>query len=140
MFSTTNVSDKWNMHGFGRMLSYEQYLEEKSCLWLSSFKKKIDQTSWRTNLKSCAYHCDFNLFQMIYKYISVSSEDFGSFKFHERKYSTRNLDDMHPIWATCLKLRRVVLHEKFARPFTTNKFFERIQILKEWKFHRLVQL
>ena len=30
--------------------------------------------------------------------------------------------------------------EKFARPFTTNKFFERIQIVKEWKFHRLVQL
>ena len=30
--------------------------------------------------------------------------------------------------------------EKIARPFTTNKFFERIQILKEWKFHRLVQL
>ena len=30
------------------MLSYEQYPEEKSRLWLSSLKKKIDQTSWRT--------------------------------------------------------------------------------------------
>ena len=39
MFSTKNVSEKWNMHGFGRMLSYEQYPEEKSRLWLSSFKK-----------------------------------------------------------------------------------------------------
>ena len=34
------------MHGFGRMLSYEQYPEEKSRLWLSSFKK-IDQPSCR---------------------------------------------------------------------------------------------
>ena len=30
MFSTTNVSDKWNLRGFERMLSYEQYPEEKS--------------------------------------------------------------------------------------------------------------
>ena len=41
MFSTTNVSDKWNVRGFERMLSYEQYPEEKSRLWLSSFKKLI---------------------------------------------------------------------------------------------------
>ena len=27
IFSTTNVSDKWNMRGFERMLSYEQYPE-----------------------------------------------------------------------------------------------------------------
>ena len=39
MFSTTNVSDKWNVQGFERMLSYEQYPEEKSRLWSSSFKK-----------------------------------------------------------------------------------------------------
>ena len=52
MFSTTNVSDKWNMHGFGRMLSYEQYPEEKSRLWLSSFKKTIDQPSWRTTRRN----------------------------------------------------------------------------------------
>ena len=43
MFSTTNVSDKWNMHGFGRVLSYEQYPEEKSQIMY---------------LKSCAYHPD----------------------------------------------------------------------------------
>ena len=30
--------------------------------------------------------------------------------------------------------------ENFARPFTTDKLFERIQILNEWKFHRLIQL
>ena len=47
MFSTTNVSDKWNVRGFERMLSYEQYPEEKSCLWLSPLEK-IDQPSWRT--------------------------------------------------------------------------------------------
>ena len=52
MFSTTNVSEKFNMHGFGRMLSYEQNPEEKSRLWLSSFKKKIDQTSWRTTRRN----------------------------------------------------------------------------------------
>ena len=52
MFSTTNVSDKWNMQGFQRMLPYEQYPEEKSRLWLSSFKKKIDQPSWRTTRRN----------------------------------------------------------------------------------------
>ena len=39
------------MHGFGRMLSYEQYPEEKSRLWLSSLKK-IDQPSWRTTRRT----------------------------------------------------------------------------------------
>ena len=66
MFSTTNVSDKWNVRGFERMLSYEQYPEEKSCLWLSSKKKKKliklhgGQLDVTTNiyLKSCAYHAD----------------------------------------------------------------------------------
>ena len=33
------------------MLSYRQYLEEKSRLWLSSFKK-IDQPSWRTTQRN----------------------------------------------------------------------------------------
>ena len=51
MFSTTNVSDKWNVRGFERMLSYEQYPEEKSRLCLSSFKK-IDQPSWRTTRRN----------------------------------------------------------------------------------------
>ena len=39
MFSTTNVSDERNVQGFERMLSYEQYPENKSRLWPSSFKK-----------------------------------------------------------------------------------------------------
>ena len=30
--------------------------------------------------------------------------------------------------------------ENFARPFTTDKLFERIQIFNEWRFHRLIQL
>ena len=30
--------------------------------------------------------------------------------------------------------------ENFARPFITNKLFERIQILNEWKFRLLFQL
>ena len=34
------------MQGFERMLSYEQYPEEKSRLWLSPLKK-IDQSSWK---------------------------------------------------------------------------------------------
>ena len=65
MFSTTNVSNKWNIHGFGRMLSYEQYPEEKSCLWLSSFKKKLIKlngglldVTLNIYLKSCIYHPD----------------------------------------------------------------------------------
>ena len=52
-------------YGFGRMLSYEQYPEEKSRLWLSSFKKQLinlhgGQLDVTTNiyLKSCAYHPD----------------------------------------------------------------------------------
>ena len=49
--STTNLSEKWNVEGFKRMLSYEQHLEEKSCLWSSSFKK-IDQPSWRTTRRN----------------------------------------------------------------------------------------
>ena len=44
MFSTTNVSDEWKVRGFKRMLSYEQYPEEKSRFWLSSFKK-----NWSTS-------------------------------------------------------------------------------------------
>ena len=65
MFPTTNVSDKWKLRGFDRMLSCEQYPEEKSCLWLSSFKKQLinlhgGQLDVTTNiyLKSCAYHPD----------------------------------------------------------------------------------
>ena len=47
------------------MSSYEQYPEEKSRLWLSSFKKQLinlhgGQLDVTTNiyLKSCAYHPD----------------------------------------------------------------------------------
>ena len=58
MFSTTNVSDIWNVRGFERMLSYEQYPEEKSRLCLSSFKKKIDQRNYKHIPQSCAYHPD----------------------------------------------------------------------------------
>ena len=51
MFSTTNISDKWNMRGFERTLSSEQYPEEKSRVCLSSFKK-IDQPPWRTTRRN----------------------------------------------------------------------------------------
>ena len=40
------------MQGFERMLSYGQYPEEKSRLWSSSFKKKIDQPLWRTTRRN----------------------------------------------------------------------------------------
>ena len=51
------------MQGFEIMLSYEQYPEEKSRLWLSSSKKKLinlyggllDVTT-NICLKSCTYH------------------------------------------------------------------------------------
>ena len=39
------------MRGFERMLSYEQYPEEKSRLWLSSLKK-IVQPSWRSTRRN----------------------------------------------------------------------------------------
>ena len=102
MFSTTNVSDKWNMHGFGRMLSYEQYPEEKSRLWSSSFFGATDGNfiekysvtpSWQrtclwqmtgVRIVSCR-SADFNMFPMTYKYNRVSSEDFGSLKFLWKK-------------------------------------------------------
>ena len=78
MFWTTNFSEKCNMQGFERILYYEQYPEEKSRLWLSSFKKNWSTfTSNRVHiiqipsaapffmgihlnlhLKSCAYHPD----------------------------------------------------------------------------------
>ena len=47
----TNVLDKWNVQSFERMSSYEQYPEEKSRLWSSSFKI-IDQPSWRTTRRN----------------------------------------------------------------------------------------
>ena len=50
MFSTTNVSDKWNVRGFERMLPYGQYPEEKSRLWLSSFKENL--STFLSNPKS----------------------------------------------------------------------------------------
>ena len=53
------------MRGFERMLSYEQYPEEKSRLWLSSLKKKLISlhggllnVTTNIHLKSCAYHPD----------------------------------------------------------------------------------
>ena len=62
------------MHGFGRMLSYEQYLEEKSRLWLSSFTKKLikphggllDVTT-NIYLKSCAYCPDSECYKKLFK-------------------------------------------------------------------------
>ena len=53
------------MKGFERMLSYEQYREEESGLWLSSLKKKLinlhgglSDVTTNIYLKSCAYHPD----------------------------------------------------------------------------------
>ena len=65
-----NVSDKWNMQGFERMLSYEQYPEEKSRLCLSSFKK-IDQPSCRRTTRRNFKHlpqivCISSRFRVLY--------------------------------------------------------------------------
>ena len=72
------------MQGFERMLSYEQYPEEKSRLWLSSFKKKLinlhggllDVTT-NICLKSCAYHPDSKCCTFFHRNLSYpkSSED-----------------------------------------------------------------
>ena len=61
MFSTINVLEKWNMEGFERILSYEQYPEEKSPLWLSSFKKNWstfmeDYSTWLQTYTSHRVH------------------------------------------------------------------------------------
>ena len=63
MFSTTNVSDKWNMQGFERMLSYEQYPEEKSRLWLSPFNK-----NWSTFMPE-----DYSTYKHIPQIVCISS-------------------------------------------------------------------
>ena len=72
------------MQGFERMLYYEQYPEEKSRLWLSSFKKKLVNLHGGlldviTNiyLKSCAYHPDSECCTFLHGNLSdpKSSED-----------------------------------------------------------------
>ena len=84
MLSTTNVSDKWNVPGFERMLSYEQYPEEKSRLLSSTLKKKLinlhggllDVTT-NIYLKSCAYRPDYECCTFFHGNLSdpKSSED-----------------------------------------------------------------
>ena len=61
MFSTTNVLEKWNMEGFERISSYEQYPEEKSPLSFSSFKKNWstftqDYSTWLQTYTSHRVH------------------------------------------------------------------------------------
>ena len=65
MFSTTNVSEKWNVQGFERMLPYEQFPVEKSLPYGCHLLKKLinlhgGQLDVATNiyLKSCEYHPD----------------------------------------------------------------------------------
>ena len=59
---------------------------ERTCLW--------QMTSVRIVLCRSA---NFNMFQMTYKYYSVSPEDLGLLKF-----PWKNLDDMLTIWGICL--------------------------------------
>ena len=51
MLSTTNVSDKWNVLGFERMLSYDN-IPKRNLASGSQLLKKIDQPSWRTTRRN----------------------------------------------------------------------------------------
>ena len=113
MFSTTNVSDKWNMWGYERMLSYEQYPEEKSHLWLSSFKKKLIKLlggllDITTNiyLKSCAYHPDSECCTFFHGNLS------------DPKSSEDTLLYLYVIWNM---LKSADLHETILTPVICHK-------------------
>ena len=113
MFSTTNVSEKWNVWGFGRMLSYEQYPKEKSRLWLSSFKKKwiklngglLDATL-NIYLKSCAYHPDSECCTFFHGNLS------------DPKSSEDTLLYLYVIWNM---LKSADLHETILTPVICHK-------------------
>ena len=53
----------------------------------------------------------FRWYTSISVYLQRTSDRSNS---HERRCSTRNLDDMHTIWGICLKLPRVVLQEVWS--------------------------
>ena len=46
------------------------------------------------------------------------------------------LNGLGKTYRKCICTRTI----NFSSPFTTSKLLERIQILNEWKFHRLIQL
>ena len=108
-----NVSDKWNMQGFERMLSYEQYPEEKSRLCLSSFKKKLinlhggllDVTT-NIYLKSCAYHPDSECCTFFHGNLS------------DPKSSEDTLLYLYVIWNM---LKSADLHETILTPVICHK-------------------
>ena len=108
-----NVSDKWNMQGFERMLSYEQYPEEKSRLCLSSFKKKLinlhggllDITT-NIYLKSCAYHPDSECCTFFHGNLS------------DPKSSEDTLLYLYVIWNM---LKSADLHETILTPVICHK-------------------
>ena len=112
MFSTANVPDKWNVRGFERMLSYEQYPEKNSHLWLSSFKKQLinlrGQLDVNTNIyfKSCAYHPDFECCTLFHGNLSNS------------KSSEDTLFYLYVIWNM---LKSADLHETILTPVICHK-------------------
>ena len=134
MFSTTNVSDKWNMHGFGRMLSYEQYPEEKSRLWLSSFKKKLIKlngglldVTLNIYLKSCAYHPDYECCT-----------------FFHGIWATRSPLKIH--WYTCMSFETCwsgLIYTKVSshRSIVINMYVITMAwcCISPWSFHRSLQ-
>ena len=52
---------------------------------------------------------------------------------------TVQMTKLNGLWRTHRK-RICNRIKNFARPLTTNKLFERIQVLNEWKLHRLIHL
>ena len=113
MFSTTNVSEKWNMKGFERMLSYKQYHEEESRLWLSSLKKKLinlhgglPDVTTNIYLKSCAYHPDSECCTFFHVNLS------------DPKSSEDTLLYLYVIWNM---LKSADLHETILTPVICHK-------------------
>ena len=113
MFSTTNVSEKWDMKGFERMLSYEQYREEESRLWLSSLKKKsinlhggLPDVTTNIYLKSCAYHPDSECYTFFHG------------NFSDLKSSEDTLLCLYVIWNM---LKSADLHESILTPVICHR-------------------
>ena len=127
MFSTTNVSDKWNMQGFQRMLPYEQYPEEKSRLWLSSFKKQLinlhgGQLDVTTNiyLKSCAYHPDSERCTFFYGNLSSPKSSEDTLLYLYVIWNMLKSADLHEILTPVICHKHVRYHDGVTLYFSVN--------------------
>ena len=100
------------MQGLERMLSYEQYPEEKSRLWLSSFKK-IDQTSWRTTRRNYKHIPQIVCISSRFRVLYLLSWEF------ERSESSE--DTLLYLYIIYNMLKSAELHETILTPVICNK-------------------